>query len=148
MRPEQKAGARRLLAQGDLVPLIRPGAVFIAEDDAITFLEERRGIARTEHAGRYVIVVQALRWCISAEPSWVLVVPCSASVRRVQPYDLALGMDENAFDKPNVTALVSLVQPIVKGALRSHRGDLSRGGLMSLHRQLMIVLGQGLEPSI
>lgn len=98
------------------------------KDAAISFPEERADGAgpRTTHAVRWCIVVQATVWASSRNPVTVLVVPCSTSARRpVGPWDLEIPDGTAGFDAAGVVAYTSLVQPVLKGDLKEHKGDLS-----------------------
>lgn len=105
---------------------MEPGAVFTIEDKLAVFPESRLANAgeRTMHATRPVILMQAIKWSRAASPKTVLVVPCSSS-GSPGPMDIAIPAGESGFDAPNVIAYTSLLQPILKSDLLTHKGTVS-----------------------
>lgn len=133
------------LAPDSVARNFRPGAVFIARDDVIQLPEGRTTGAgpRSEHPGRHVILLQARELAISGKPVTMLVVPCSASFRQDVGgvWNLRIPRGCPGFDKPNVVAMVNLLQPMLKGELERHLGDVPEDFLLDLQACAARVLG-------
>ena len=126
--------------------LIRPGAVFLIEDNLVVFPKERLdgAGARKLHDFRWVIVLQGPAYQ-SLDYPLVNVVACSAS-SVVTTGEFQMPQDEMsrqpcAFDKPSVVAFTNLVQPCLKIDLKKHMGDLLPTTRASFFAQVVKVLG-------
>lgn len=124
----------------NLVPLCVPGAVFRAQNGALVWPESRiPGAGKPgEKDYRWVIVLQNAALNRLAKPRTVLVVPCSSS-GSASPFDVAISGDEPGFLRDSV-AYTSLVQPILKGDLVEHLGDIRVGTLREIREKTTYVL--------
>jgi len=123
---------------------IRPGAVFVAKNEAISFPESRLPTAGepAAHDGRYVIVLGDAAWVRARSPCTLLVVPCSASQERAaSPWHYEIPLDEEAFSAKRVIAFAQLVQPILKSDLLDCKGVLSPPALLQLQAAVARNLG-------
>jgi mRNA-degrading endonuclease toxin of MazEF toxin-antitoxin module len=107
------------------------GDVFLTADEIVVLPEERASDSkRNFHPSRYVVVLQSENASSHVNQKTVLVAPCSAS-HPPGPFDHEFD-SENGFSERDVTVYTSLVQPLLKTDLVTHRGRLSEGGLREL----------------
>lgn len=144
--PKDEAARAQGLAPAHLMPKMKPGAVFVVPDKVIGLPESRiPGAAKRDlHDVRPVIIVQAVRRNKPRELKTVLVVPCSASRSGAATGDVDIPDEAmSGFWKERVVAYTTLLQPVLKGELLEHRGDVSAGTLEAL--QVAIMQNLGLE---
>jgi mRNA-degrading endonuclease toxin of MazEF toxin-antitoxin module len=96
-----------------------------------------QGASRDFHGKRWVIVLQAAAAGADRALPTVAVVPCTASHEgRASVWDLELPDGEPGFTKPNIVALVSCLQPMLKTDLVEWMGQLrpeTLGRMLGVH---------------
>jgi mRNA-degrading endonuclease toxin of MazEF toxin-antitoxin module len=144
----RERAAKKGLAPAQVINKAVPGAVYIADDDAIRIPDEEVPGAppRTMHETRRVVIVQARAFCAAERPRSVLVVPCTSSQAAAARYDFDIPSDEEAFTKAGIVAQTSLVQPILKSRLVTCVGQLRPETLAELQKRVLLVLG--IEPQV
>jgi mRNA-degrading endonuclease toxin of MazEF toxin-antitoxin module len=128
----------RRFAPKELVPKIVPGAVFMVSEDVLNFPGERLGRVTKDYDARRVIIVQGSTRNRTIDVSTVLVVPCSASRGGVSLGNAGIDNPGAAgFTKPNIVALANLLQPVLKGDLEQHVGNISVDELGALRTAIL-----------
>jgi mRNA-degrading endonuclease toxin of MazEF toxin-antitoxin module len=128
----------QLLAPKKLVPKMVPGAVFIVSEGVLTFPEERAGTVTKNYDGRRVIIVQGATRNRAAAVPTVLVVPCTASRSHAPLGTLEVPEPLQAgFTKPFIVVLATHVQPVLKGDLKKHVGDVPAAVLGRLQTAIL-----------